>query len=88
MFSQFQLGSVTLKSRADSAMLITQIFNHCIESMEELKNRINRLETDTQRLSQERINALKVRYNWCTAGIEGAGALDCFGCQLSQAEKK
>jgi len=56
--------------------------------MEELKNRINRLETDTQRLSQERINALKVRYNWCTAGIEGAGALDCFGCQLSQAEKK
>lgn len=61
-YFQFQLGSVTLKSRADSAILITQIFNHCIESMEELKSRIQRLETDNQRISQERINALKVRH--------------------------
>ena len=58
---QFQLGSANLKVRADSAELITKLFKHCIKSMKELKERIQHLETDNERLSQERINALKVR---------------------------
>ncbi|XP_052218144.1 DNA repair protein XRCC4-like [Dreissena polymorpha] len=65
----FQLGSVSLKSRSDSAELIRQIFNHCIEGMAELKNRIHRLETDNQRLSQERLNALK-RLEKCVVAKE------------------
>ena len=57
---QFQLGSAKLKMRTDSAEYITKLFNHCIKGMKELGERIQLLETDNERLSQERINALKV----------------------------
>lgn len=65
----FQLGSANLKVRADSAELITKLFNHCIKSMKELKERILHLETDNERLSQERINALK-RLEKCVVAKE------------------
>ncbi|XP_045174281.2 DNA repair protein XRCC4-like [Mercenaria mercenaria] len=65
----FQLGSATLKSRVDSAQMITKIYNHCIENIQELKTRIHSLETDNQRLSQERINALK-RLEKCVVAKE------------------
>ena len=57
---QFQLGSASLKVRSDSTEYITKLFNVCIKSMKELRERIRHLETDNERLSQERINALKV----------------------------
>ena len=60
---QFQLGSAKLKKRTDSAEFITRLFNHCISSMKELGEQIQLLETDNERLSQERINALKVKDN-------------------------
>ncbi|XP_060582727.1 DNA repair protein XRCC4-like isoform X2 [Ruditapes philippinarum] len=65
----FQLGSAMLKSRVDSPQMITQIYNHCIENIGELKTRIHNLETDNQRLSQERINALK-RLEKCVVAKE------------------
>lgn len=65
----FQLGSANLKVRADSAELITKLFKHCIKSMKELKERIQHLETDNERLSQERINALK-RLEKCVVAKE------------------
>lgn len=65
----FQLGSVTLKPRPDSAQMITLIYNHCIEKLGELKTRIHSLETDNQRLSQERVNALK-RLEKCVVAKE------------------
>lgn len=65
----FQLGSANLKVRADSAEFITKLFNHCIRSMKELKERIRLLETDNERLSQERINALK-RLEKCVVAKE------------------
>ncbi|XP_052800293.1 DNA repair protein XRCC4-like isoform X2 [Mya arenaria] len=65
----FQLGSARLKSRPDSAVLIKKIFIHCITGMEELKTRIQRLETDNERLSLERMNALK-RLEKCVVAKE------------------
>lgn len=65
----FQLGSASLKVRADSTEYITKLFNVCIESMKELKERIRHLETDNERLSQERINALK-RLEKCVVAKE------------------
>ncbi|KAL4224812.1 DNA repair protein xrcc4 [Mactra antiquata] len=65
----FQLGSATLKPHAESALVITRIYNHCIEGIQELKTRIHTLETDNQRLSQERMNALK-RLEKCVVAKE------------------
>jgi len=65
----FQLGSATLKSRPDSSQFITKMFKHCVLSMEELKERIRNLETDNERLSQERLNALK-RLEKCVVAKE------------------
>lgn len=65
----FQLGSASLKVRADSTEYITKLFNVCIKSMKELKERIRHLETDNERLSQERINALK-RLEKCVVAKE------------------
>ncbi|XP_025080394.1 DNA repair protein XRCC4-like isoform X6 [Pomacea canaliculata] len=63
------MGSVLLHSQTDAVRALAHIFDACIGSAEELHNRIHSLETENQRLSQERQNALK-RLEKCVSAKE------------------
>ncbi|KAL3842461.1 hypothetical protein ACJMK2_020481 [Sinanodonta woodiana] len=65
----FQLGFTVLQKKEDADKYRTLMFNHCISHMLELRDRIHTLETDNERLAQERISALK-RLEKCVVAKE------------------
>lgn len=66
LYFQFQLGSTILKESDSANEDISTLFNHCISTTKDLQEQIQTYEKDTERLSQERINALKVTlYEHC-----------------------
>ncbi|XP_064602016.1 DNA repair protein XRCC4-like isoform X2 [Liolophura sinensis] len=66
---KFQLGRVVLQPVSDASVFTRDVFSFCIDNMVDLKNKISSLETDNQRLSQERSQALK-RLDKCVAAKE------------------
>ncbi|CAG2212467.1 XRCC4 [Mytilus edulis] len=55
----FQLGRATLKSSTSATDAISSVLNYCIECAKSQQVDIATLQTDNDRLSQERVNALK-----------------------------
>ncbi|BFZ15951.1 hypothetical protein BsWGS_18990 [Bradybaena similaris] len=66
---KFHLGSVTLKKCPNSAAKICEIFSHCIAQTRSLQAQVQSLESDNERLSIERQNALK-RLDKCVTAKE------------------
>ncbi|KAK7481518.1 hypothetical protein BaRGS_00027280 [Batillaria attramentaria] len=64
-----KMGSVPLYLKSNSAQSMCEIFSNCIDMMTELHGKIRSLESDNQRLSQERQNALK-RLDKCVSAKE------------------
>ncbi|CAG5120068.1 unnamed protein product [Candidula unifasciata] len=56
---KFHLGSVTLKKCPTSAVTVCQILSQCIARSQALQAKVQSLESDNERLSIERQNALK-----------------------------
>lgn len=54
------LGSCALKPARDPSKSMCEILNHCIDRNKEMKERLSAVQTDYDRISQERANALKV----------------------------
>nr|XP_022335751.1 DNA repair protein XRCC4-like isoform X2 [Crassostrea virginica] len=55
----YTLGSCALKPARDPSKSMCEILNHCIDRNKEMKERLSTLQTDYDRISQERANALK-----------------------------
>ncbi|XP_041365256.1 DNA repair protein XRCC4-like isoform X2 [Gigantopelta aegis] len=66
---RFQMGSASLDLKPDSRVLICEMFSHCIEKIGQRQTQIHTLETDNERLSQERTMALK-RLDKCVTAKE------------------
>lgn len=65
----FQLGRATLKSSSSPTDAISSVLNYCIECAKSQQVEIATLQTDNDRLSQERVNALK-RLEKCVVAKE------------------
>lgn len=55
----YMLGSCALKPARDPSKSICEILDHCIDRNKEMKERLSAVQTDYDRISQERANALK-----------------------------
>ncbi|XP_062592129.1 DNA repair protein XRCC4-like [Saccostrea cucullata] len=65
----YMLGSCSLKPAKDPSKSMSEILNHCIERQKELKEKVSVLQTDYDRITQERANALK-RLEKCVVAKE------------------
>ncbi|XP_048731178.2 DNA repair protein XRCC4-like [Ostrea edulis] len=65
----YMLGSCALKPANDASKSMCEILNHCIDRHKELKENTCVLQTDYDRISQERANALK-RLEKCVVAKE------------------
>lgn len=65
----YMLGSCAVKPARDPSKSMCEILDHCIDRNQEMKERLSAVQTDYDRISQERANALK-RLEKCVVAKE------------------